>query len=192
MCCVFITGNKRSWLRHGALPTKHLPQKSHPTVKSSKRRTIIKHSFEKVLSPCKIEVNESSTEERLVIPEREANTFLETLQVISDNLPSSWKPIFFDENEFHVVIPSEKYFVDDAKVVLYSNMTCRVALCGIPVPCESLPSMKLNAYGFCDFLKAVGQARLCCGLDKVLKPENWFCLKLFEINCTDLYQFCQR
>ena len=71
-------------------------------------------------------------------------------------------------------------------------MTCHVALCGIPVPCESLPSIKLDAHGFCDFLKTIGQAKLCCGFDKVIKQENWLCLNLFQINYSDLNSSCQR
>ena len=46
-------------------------------------------------------------------------------------------------------------------------MTCHVALCGIPVPCESLPSIKLDAHGFCDFLKTIGKLNFVVDLIKL-------------------------
>ena len=46
MYVTFITGNKRSWLKFGALPTKHLPQKSHFAVKCTERHAIIKHTLQ--------------------------------------------------------------------------------------------------------------------------------------------------
>ena len=41
---------------------------------------------------------------------------------------------------------TKQKIADDAKIILYLNIKCHVALCGIPVSCESLPSrIKLDA-----------------------------------------------
>ena len=57
MYVIFITGNKRSWLKFGALPSKHLPQKSHCTVKRTERRTITKHTFQDISTLDDIQLN---------------------------------------------------------------------------------------------------------------------------------------
>ena len=40
---------------------------------------------------------------------------------------------------------TKQKIADDAKIILYLNIKCHVALCGIPVSCESLPSIKMDA-----------------------------------------------
>ena len=67
MYVIFITGNKRSSLKFGALPTKHLPQKSDFAVKHTERCAIIKHTFQDILTLDDIQHDQSSTNHCLTI-----------------------------------------------------------------------------------------------------------------------------
>ena len=61
MYVIFITGNKRSWLKFSALPTKHLPQKSDIAVERTERCAIIKRTFQDILTLDEIQHDQLST-----------------------------------------------------------------------------------------------------------------------------------
>ena len=159
------------------LPSINLPTKSHAAAIARERRTIIKHAS--ITDNCLVENNASSN--------GCFNLYATISRTHSLNVPDSWKILVNSESEIRMIIPSSDNFVDSVKLILPADLNYHVALYGIPVPHESLPSTEWATYDyFSKFLSILGKFQLCAGYEKVLKPQNWIPIHLFETTCNSL------
>ena len=164
-CKYFLSllGSKRTWLKHGVLPTQNLPQKSHPKKQVSVRREIFKHE---PTVPSLEESKSYSFEEHKV----------DAVGV----LPRMWFNRMLTESSLCLVKHSETYSVDEFKFIINSNLSFVVFLFGKPVPSRSITQINLGQESLIQAIEHLNNLKFCTGFETALKPCNWINTTLYR------------
>ena len=162
----FFVGSRRTWLKHGVLPTKNLPEKSHPRKPVKSRRTLFKHDY-------------PSLDEQIDKPH--SYSFSDHKDEAVAKLPEPWVLVESNESVICLVKRSKEYSIDEVKFIINSDLSCAAFLFGIPLPSTCLSQIDLLHESLVHELDQLDCLQLCAGFDTVLKSNNWVAITMFKL-----------
>ena len=146
-------------MKHGVLPTKNLPEKSHSTKQVKARRQIFKHDIAK------------------------HDSFDDHKTAATAKLPDFWfihPSRSSKEVTIHLTKPSEDYTVDEFRFIITAPLSFVVYFFGIPLSSRCTSQIDLANGSLLQALKVLDNLKLCAGYQRVLSPDKWIAVTLFK------------
>ena len=162
----FCVGSRRTPLKHGVLPTKNLPEKSHPRKHVKSRRLLFKHDY----PPLDEQIDKPQT-----------YSFSEHEDEAVAKFPEPWVLVESNESVICVVKHSKEYSIEELKFIINSDLSCAAFLFGIPLPSTCLKQIDLLHKSLVQVLDQLDCLELCAGFDTVLKSNNWVAITMFKL-----------